>query len=157
MATGDFNSDGKPDYVLYNASTDQTVVWDPEQQRLYRRGLWADYSWGLERAGVADFNRDGESDYLLFNPSSRQTVIYYLSGVTFMGRTDGPTPPIGWAVVATGDLNNDGNPDYVLYNAIYPPNRGLVPEQQRLYRRGLWPDYSCGLELGRALISLLRC
>ena len=24
---GDFNNDGKPDYVLYNASTHKTVVW----------------------------------------------------------------------------------------------------------------------------------
>ena len=26
-STGDFNGDGKPDYVLYNASTRQTAIW----------------------------------------------------------------------------------------------------------------------------------
>jgi hypothetical protein len=26
-ATADFNGDGKPDYVLYNASTHQTAIW----------------------------------------------------------------------------------------------------------------------------------
>jgi hypothetical protein len=27
VATGDFNHDGKPDYVLYNPSTRQTAIW----------------------------------------------------------------------------------------------------------------------------------
>jgi hypothetical protein len=27
VATGDFNGDGKPDFVLYNASTGQTALW----------------------------------------------------------------------------------------------------------------------------------
>jgi endonuclease/exonuclease/phosphatase family metal-dependent hydrolase len=27
VATGDFNGDGKPDYVLYNAGTRQTAIW----------------------------------------------------------------------------------------------------------------------------------
>ena len=27
VATGDFNGDGKPDYVLYNASTRRTAIW----------------------------------------------------------------------------------------------------------------------------------
>jgi hypothetical protein len=26
-ATGDFNGDGKPDYVLYNGDTRQTAIW----------------------------------------------------------------------------------------------------------------------------------
>jgi hypothetical protein len=27
VATADFNGDGKPDYVLYNAGTRQTAIW----------------------------------------------------------------------------------------------------------------------------------
>jgi hypothetical protein len=27
IGTADFNGDGKPDYVLYNASTRQTAIW----------------------------------------------------------------------------------------------------------------------------------
>jgi len=27
VATGDFNKDGKPDWVLYNPSTQQTLIW----------------------------------------------------------------------------------------------------------------------------------
>jgi hypothetical protein len=27
VATADFNGDGKPDYVLYKASTRQTAIW----------------------------------------------------------------------------------------------------------------------------------
>ena len=113
----DFNGDGNPDYVLYNASTHQTVVWYLNNYVYIGGAYGPTIPAGWSVLGVADFNLDGKSDYLLFNPSTRQTVIYYLSGVTFIGSTYGPTPPVGWAVVATGDFNSDGNPDYVLYNA----------------------------------------
>ena len=116
VTTGDFNNDGKPDYVLYNAMTHQTVVWI-EQQRLYRRGLWADYSCGLERAGGCGFNRDGKIRLPAVQSEhpSNSDLLFVWSHVYWQYlRSDAP---IGWAVVTTGDFNNDGKPDYVLYNA----------------------------------------
>jgi hypothetical protein len=116
-AATDFNNDGKPDYVLYNASTRRTAVWYLNNSVLigaaYGPTLWP--AWRL--AGVADFNRDGHPDYVLFNSSTRQTVIWYLSGVTFLGSHFGPTIAAGYELVEVADFNNDGKPDYVLYNA----------------------------------------
>ena len=78
-APTDFNNDGKPDFVLYNASTHQTALWYLNNN-VHIGGasgptLWAGYT----VVGVADFNLDGRPDYLLFNPNTRQTAIWYLN------------------------------------------------------------------------------
>jgi hypothetical protein len=115
--TPDFNGDGHPDYLLYNAGTRQTTVWYLNNN-VYIGGAYAPtLPVGWRVIDVADFNRDGHPDYALFNASTRRTAIWYLSGVTFIGGAYGPTLPPGWELVATGDFNNDGKPDYVLYNA----------------------------------------
>jgi FG-GAP-like repeat len=116
-ALGDFNHDGKPDYVLYNASTRRTAVWYVNNNVFIGGAYGPTLPAGWQVVDVADFNGDGNLDYALFNPSTRQTAIWYLSGVTFLGGHYGPTLPSGWALVATGDFNHDGKPDYVLYNA----------------------------------------
>ena len=35
----DFNTDGKPDYVLYSAGTRQTLIWYLDNN-IYLRGAW---------------------------------------------------------------------------------------------------------------------
>jgi hypothetical protein len=116
-ARGDFNRDGKPDYLLYNAGTRRTAVWYLNNN-VYIGGAFAPtLPVGWRVIDAADFNRDGKPDYALFNASTRQTAIWYLSGVMFIGSAAGPTLPSGWALVATGDFNNDGKPDYVIYNS----------------------------------------
>jgi Kelch motif protein/VCBS repeat protein len=116
-STYDFNHDGKPDYVLYNASTHQTAVWYMNNNVFLGGAFGRTLPAGWNLIDVADFNGDGNPDYALFNPTTRQTAIWYLSGVTFIGGAFGPTLPGGWTLVATGDFNNDCEPDYVLYNA----------------------------------------
>jgi hypothetical protein len=115
----DFNRDGKPDYLLYNAGTRRTAVWYLNNSVFIGGAFAPTLPVGWRVINAADFNRDGRPDYALFNASTRQTAIWYLSGVkgvTFIGSAWGPTPPSGWALVATGDFNRDGKPDYVLYN-----------------------------------------
>jgi hypothetical protein len=112
----DFNNDAKPDYVLYNATTRQTVLWYLNNSRLIS-GVAAPTlppNWRI--ADVADFNIDGHPDYALFNPSTRQTAIWYLVGAKLLSGVFGPTLPTGWQLVGTADFNSDGRPDYVLYN-----------------------------------------
>jgi plastocyanin len=116
----DFNRDGKPDYLLYNAGTRQTAVWYLNNNVLIGGAAAPPPPVGWRVIDVADFNRDGRTDYALFNAGTRRTAIWYLSGVngvTFIGSAFGPTPPLGWALVATGEFNNDGKPDYVIFNA----------------------------------------
>ena len=110
----DFNNDGKPDFVLYNASSQQTALWYLNNN-VHIGGasgptLWAGYT----VVGVADFNLDGRPDYLLFNPNTRQTAIWYLNDNVRIGHSFGPTPWPGWNVVGVADFNLDGHPDYLL-------------------------------------------
>ena len=113
----DFNRDGKPDYVLYNASTRRTAVWYMDDTVFLGGAYGPTLPAGWRLVDVADFDGDGNPDYALFNPSTRQTAIWYLSAVAFVGGAYGPTLPSGWALVATADFNGNGKPDYVLYNS----------------------------------------
>ena len=113
----DFNSDGRPDFVLSNAATHQTAVWYMDNNVRTGGGFGPVLPQPWQLVGVADFNRDGNPDYLLFNTVTRETVIWYLSGLTRIAANHGPTLPNGWQFVTTGDFNNDGYPDYLLYNA----------------------------------------
>jgi elongation factor P hydroxylase len=115
--TTDFNSDGKPDFVLYNAGTRQTVVWYMNNNVHAGGGSGPTLPGGWSMMSVADFNRDGHPDYALFKPSTREIVIRYLSGLTSLGGAYAPTLPSGWELVATGDFNGDGKPDFVLYRS----------------------------------------
>jgi hypothetical protein len=116
VAIGDFNHNGKPDYVLYNGGTRQTAIWYMNDAVFAGGAYGPTLPAGWRVVGVADFNRDGKPDYLLFNASTRQSAMWYLSGTTFLGGAYGPTLPSGWALVGVGDFNGDGKPDYVLCN-----------------------------------------
>jgi hypothetical protein len=113
----DVNGDGKPDLVLYNASTQQTALWYMNNNIRIGSATSPTLPAGWRLVAVGDFNRDGHPDYLLFNPATRQTTIWYLSGASHIASASGPTLPSGWQIVATGDFNKDGKPDWVLYDA----------------------------------------
>ena len=46
IGTADFNGDGKPDYLLYRASTAQTAIWYMNNNVFLRRCFWSDSSAG---------------------------------------------------------------------------------------------------------------
>jgi uncharacterized protein GlcG (DUF336 family) len=112
----DFNHDGKPDYVLYNAGTHQTAVWYMNNNVLLGGGYAPTLPAGWMLVDVADFNSDGPPDYALFNPSTRQTAIWYLNNRVYARGGYGPSLPSGWQLAAVGDFNRDGHPDYALFN-----------------------------------------
>ena len=114
-APTDFNGDGRPDYVLYNGSTRQTVLWYLKNNALIGAASGPTLPAGWQVVGVADFNRDGHPDYLLFNPTTHQSQIWYLSGAAFSGSASGPTLSSSWELVETGDFNKDGKSDWVIY------------------------------------------
>jgi FG-GAP-like repeat len=114
---GDFNNDGYSDYLLYNASTGQTVIYYMNNNVLMSSTYGATVPSGWQIAGVGDFDRDGHPDYLLFNAATGQTVIYYMNNNVLTASSYGPTLPAGWTVAGVADFNLDGSPDYLLYSA----------------------------------------
>jgi len=117
ITTADFNGNGRPDYVLYNANTRQTAVWYMNNNVFVNGVYGPTLPAGWRLRGVADFNRDSHPDYALFNSTTSQTVIGYLSGPTVIGAAYGPSLPSGWELVTLADFNGDSYPDYELYNA----------------------------------------
>ena len=101
----DFNQDGKPDYVLYNAVTHQTAVWYLNNN-VFVGGAYGPTlpaNWNV--VGVADFNADGMPDYVLYNAVTHQTGVWYLNNNVFVGGAYGPTLPANWNVVGVADFN----------------------------------------------------
>ena len=113
----DFNTDARPDFLLYNAATQQTAIAYMNNNSVIGAAFGPTLPAGWTVVGTADFNRDGYPDYLLFNPTSRATVIWYMSNNVRLNSATGPTLPGGWSVAGLGDCNGDGYPDYVLFNA----------------------------------------
>jgi hypothetical protein len=112
----DFNGDGKPDFVLQRAVTNETAIWYLDNNVLIGgdAGPTLPRGWGL--AGWADFNLDGHGDYALFHAGSGYTAIWYMSGPTLVSGAWGPVAPGAWELVGAANINGDGHPDYLLYN-----------------------------------------
>jgi FG-GAP-like repeat len=119
----DFNNDGHPDYLLYNASARQTVIWYMSNNVHVSGNHGPTLPGGWDVAAIADFNLDSHPDYLLFNPTTRETVIWYMNNNVHFAANHGPTLPAGWDVVAVADFNLDSHPDYLLFN---PTTRASV-------------------------------
>ena len=117
VAVGDFNADGKPDYVIYNTFTRQTAIWYLNNNVFASGDFGPTLPANWRVVGVADFNGDNKPDYLLYSASTRQTVIWSLSGPTFVIGAFGPTIASGYTLIGAADFNADGKPDYVLYGA----------------------------------------
>ena len=146
-AVADFNGDGHPDYVLFNATNRRTAIWHLNNNVFIGGGFGPVLPTGWGLIGAADFNLDGHTDYALLNSGTHQTAIWYLSGRVRLGGAYGPTIPSGWALVATADFNADARPDYVLYNpatrrtAIWYMNNNVtspVPTAQQSRPAGAW-------------------
>ena len=112
----DFNRDGKPDFMLLNSSTRQTVI-AYMNNNVYLSAVYGPTlpaGWSL--ISIADFNRDGKPDYLLFNPTSLQSAIWYMDNNLLVSGAYGPTLRAPWTLVGAADFNGDGKPDYIIFN-----------------------------------------
>ena len=138
VAATDFNNDGKPDYLLYNASTHQTALWYLNNNVHIGGASGPTLPAGWQPVGVADFNRDGHPDYLLFNSRhAADSDMVYEQQRSYRRGDHGPTLPgrlergSGWRT-----FNGDGHPDYLLFNPrLRAPDGDLVHEQQRSCRQ----------------------
>ena len=97
--TGDFNSDGHADYLLFNRSTLQTAIWYMSGRTRIGAVYGPTIASGYQLRGAADYNGDGHPDYVLFNPNTLQTQIWYLNNNVFMSAASGPTLPPEWRLV----------------------------------------------------------
>jgi len=117
ITTADFNGNGNPDYVLYNANTRNTAIWYLNNNVYVSGAYGPTLPSGWQLVATGDFNGDSKPDYVLYNTITRQTAIWYLNNNVYLGGAYGPTLPAGWILIGAGDFNGDNKPDYVLYNS----------------------------------------
>jgi hypothetical protein len=119
-ASGDFNADGRLDYVvsLYN----QNVV---AVMTNTANGFTETSAFGgtgqPSTPVVADFDGDGRLDYAFVNTSGGSVTVVRQPGGQFTADTSIPigTSPAG---IAAGDFNGDGRPDLAITRAVDPGN-----------------------------------
>ena len=95
----DFNSDGRPDYALFNSASRQTAIWYLNNNVFISGVLGPTLPVGWALVAAADFNGNGKPDYVLYNASTRQTAIWYLNNNVFVSAAFGPAIPAGWSLV----------------------------------------------------------
>ncbi len=118
LAAGDFNADGRDDFLRMNG--EGYVVGEMTQedgmfasQVLNKKGA------GWRILGTGDFNGNGSDDVLVANPTGASDTVgllgYWESGVTWT-LINGYSPE--WEMVATGDFNGDGKCDMLWRNSF---------------------------------------
>jgi hypothetical protein len=117
VGVGDFNNDGTPDLLMYQASVLQVMV---NSHGMLNWGPSTSWSGVYGGSVVGDFNRDGKLDFAISESSSGLLEVWLGNGdATFR-------PPfrvygVG-AVTAVADFNGDGKPDLATLNGILPGN-----------------------------------
>jgi len=118
--TGDFNGDGKTDFLMVGSSTMYVYLSNGDgtfASQEQPMGFAGGFGPGCCTAIVGDFNGDGKTDFLMVGSS---TMYVYLSNGdgTFasqeqpMGFAGGFGP--GCCTTITGDFNGDGKTDFIM-------------------------------------------
>ncbi|HEY1742408.1 MAG TPA: FG-GAP-like repeat-containing protein [Granulicella sp.] len=118
MVQGDFNNDGKPDYIVAGSSDSQSGL-------TLRLGngdgtFQAPATFGTGEAAlindmaVADFNRDGNLDVLIANSDGTFQVFYGNGAGGYKSVLSVASQTATVSSIAIGDFNNDGYTDVAL-------------------------------------------
>ena len=130
LASGDFNGDGIPDFVIGNASCSTcgapVTVFLSNPDGSLKPGVNYTSSalhYDLQFVAVADFNGDGKLDIAASDTINGVIQMFY--GVGDGTFTTGPTYATGAAGanpvgIVTADFNGDGKPDLAFVNNIGP-------------------------------------
>ena len=157
VAVGDFNGDGRDDFLLRR--TDGRWGYYPMDGRqvLAEQRGWANLTTDLAWRPVAtgDFNGDGRDDALLRRADGRWAY-YPMDGkrvvVAGRGRSDLPSDP-AWRMAAVADFDGDGRDDVLLRHraeGVWQTHRmrgrqaQLAPEQPTLPANRLWRAVGAG-------------
>ena len=115
---GDFDLDGTPDVLWFNAARGEFRVWLMQGFRPHTEAALA-FETGdpmVQAAGTADFNGDGMSDLLLWNPNTGAISIVYMRGLEAVSKVELDLRVADRVPVSVYDFDQDGGPDILWQN-----------------------------------------
>jgi FG-GAP-like repeat len=115
---GDFNGDGKADFLFLNAATHGVEVWQMDGTQLAADQVVGsiDAASGWHFKDTADFNGDGKTDLLLLNDANNHVMIWQMNGTSTPTQVDLGAAPAGTHFLDKGDFNGDGKADLAFLN-----------------------------------------
>lgn len=138
VATGDFDGDGRDDFVRRNMRTGTNELYpDADYTRRRSIGTVRDQGWQVVAAG--DFDGDGEDD-LFWRHATTGVNTIWPSADPSRARAAARVPRTEWQVVAAGDYDGDGTDDLFWRNAA---TGGTL----------LWPSAEAALVMRRAGVA----
>lgn len=120
QGSGDFNRDGKADYVWRNYATGQNQIWLMNGNRtLSSIAIRAvgDTNWHIQ--GTGDFNGDGKTDLLWRHYETGSNTIWLMNGTTYVSSVSLPNVPgLNIKMEGAADFNDDGQADILVRNEL---------------------------------------
>jgi len=128
LATGDFNGDGKLDFVTVNGAGTHTLTpFFGNGDGTFRIGTpitFSDNNEEILRVYSGDFNRDGKLDILIFTSGNSywtpNSAVWEFDGNGNGTFQIGRQLFTGFQPLALADVNGDGHPDIARYDSMWP-------------------------------------
>ncbi|MFJ3728880.1 FG-GAP-like repeat-containing protein [Streptomyces sp. NPDC090045] len=117
LTAGDFNNDGKPDFLATSSADNHLYLYPGNGAGGYGERTDLGEGWGAYRIALLEFTGDAKLDILAINPADGHLYLYPGNGTGGFGtRTD---LGAGWAAMSLfpGDFNNDSKPDFLAVDA----------------------------------------
>ncbi|MGG6284259.1 DUF4347 domain-containing protein [Leptolyngbya sp. AN03gr2] len=111
---GDFNNDGREDFVWRNRIRGDVAVWLMNGKTVLDVAIVAPgipLNWTIE--GVQDLNNDGKSDLIWRDQVQGGVAVWLMDGRRAIDGSLVPSIPLNWSIAGIQDLNNDGKADLI--------------------------------------------